>query len=739
MISQLQSVGEDALGRIAKTDAARSSAIQRATELKDRAGKTLAGSRGDREAARRDRGAARRPRGSAERRSGPSSRRRRGAKTARRRATGQRREAEGRGLAPERAAAARPADLEPRRRRPGLLAVELDRQRLRRVDRRATRCARTSTCGGRRGRRRRASARSSRSRASTTSPIRTTSNSAVVGAGVRRELHPAAVPAARSRRSRRASRPRRSPPSKRTVTSVFCQARNSRDERVVERRPAAERLRHRVRAPRDRAAHPDRADVREEPRRLRPSAPRKVGAADVDRAAASRRARPAPRRRSRSGSRASDRSPGRCRSGGPRPRRPVPAMPFTTSFIVPSPPTTTSRSALGGGRARQLGQVARAAPRGARRRRARAPARARCSFGPALRRRAVRARRVDEEDGLFAHAKAPRVRDRDVEARAASSGRRRPSARRRVIRVNAPSTTMSLTVSRQRRLDAAERGDGEERRGLHLDARARRATPSARTGPRSGCRRGRSRRSGRRAARCPLCFAMCTASCRSDHDAVGQCGSLPTRCIAVESAGTALSATIRSPSAWLGLQAAAGADADQLLAAELDQLLEDDRRARAAHAGALHRDRLALPGAGEAEQAALAVSLHGRRRSTSRRCTWRAAGRREGEQPRRTRRARRGRGSAWRGTLACEDARIARDGDTRSNPASTRCSSSARATRSSACSSRTSPAAGFGRFLAVEDDDGDARLALPPRREPRPVGQRLRGVRGTPPRRRPRR
>ena len=38
----------------------------------------------------------------------------------------------------------------------------------------------------------------------------------------------------------------------------------------------------------------------------------------------------------------------------------------------------------------------------------------------------------------------------------------------------------------------------------------------------------------------------------SDQLAVGQCGSFATRCIAVESAGTALSATIRSPSAWCG-------------------------------------------------------------------------------------------------------------------------------------------------------------------------------------------
>ena len=42
VISQVQSVGEDAIGRIAKTDTARN-AIQRATDLRDRVGKTLAG------------------------------------------------------------------------------------------------------------------------------------------------------------------------------------------------------------------------------------------------------------------------------------------------------------------------------------------------------------------------------------------------------------------------------------------------------------------------------------------------------------------------------------------------------------------------------------------------------------------------------------------------------------------------------------------------------------------------
>src|SRR5205085_11991311 len=56
-------------------------------------------------------------------------------------------------------------------------------------------------------------------------------------------------------------------------------------------------------------------------------------------------------------------------------------------------------------------------------------------------------------------------------------------------------------------------------------------------------------------------------------------------------------------------QAAARADTDQLLAAELDQLLEHDRRAGTAHARALYRHRPTLVRAGIAEQAALGVAL----------------------------------------------------------------------------------------------------------------------------------
>ena len=57
------------------------------------------------------------------------------------------------------------------------------------------------------------------------------------------------------------------------------------------------------------------------------------------------------------------------------------------------------------------------------------------------------------------------------------------------------------------------------------------------------------------------------------------------------------------------LEPAAGADAEQLLHAELDQLLEHDRRAGATHPGSLHGNRLALVRPGIPEQATLRVAL----------------------------------------------------------------------------------------------------------------------------------
>ena len=119
-------------------------------------------------------------------------------------------------------------DLEARRRRPDLLAVELDRQRLGRVDVDACAAHAPRPSDARRAGPCRASATSSRSRACATSPISTTSNRPSSGERVRRELHPAAVPEAvrddhvvhraRAARRRRAS----------TVTSVFSHSRKTR-------------------------------------------------------------------------------------------------------------------------------------------------------------------------------------------------------------------------------------------------------------------------------------------------------------------------------------------------------------------------------------------------------------------------------------------------------------------------------------------------------------------------------
>ena len=59
----------------------------------------------------------------------------------------------------------------------------------------------------------------------------------------------------------------------------------------------------------------------------------------------------------------------------------------------------------------------------------------------------------------------------------------------------------------------------------------------------------------------------------------------------------------------VGLEAAARADPQEARDAELDELLEDDRRRRAAHARALDGDGLALPGAGVPEEPSLLVDL----------------------------------------------------------------------------------------------------------------------------------
>ena len=177
-----------------------------------------------------------------------------------------------------------------------------------------------------------------------------------------------------------------------------------------------------------------------------------------------------------------------------------------------------------------------------------------------------------------------------------------------VIRVNSPSTTMSLTVSRQPASTPRSARDGEERRRLHLDredAALRPALVLAVVGVVEDVARD-DRADVQRLARAP------SPRARRRGRAPGR--GRAVRLVADEVhrrrvGGHGGQRDDQVAERVVRLQAAAGADAHQLLAAELHELLEDDRRARAAHARSLHRDRLALPGARVAEQAALGVPL----------------------------------------------------------------------------------------------------------------------------------
>ena len=103
-----------------------------------------------------------------------------------------------------------------------------------------------------------------------------------------------------------------------------------------------------------------------------------------------------------SGSRACARSPGPVPFGSTAISAPVPASAVDDLVQRPVAADDDDQLALAGRLARELGQVARAAPRGARRPRARARGRAARSFGQRFAGRAVRARRVDEEDTVSA-------------------------------------------------------------------------------------------------------------------------------------------------------------------------------------------------------------------------------------------------------------------------------------------------------------------------------------------------
>ena len=341
--------------------------------------------------------------------------------------------------------------------------------------------------------------------------------------------------------------------------------------------------------------------------------------------------------------------------------------------------------------ARERAELARRA-----RRRACRPSSPRCAArcaisGQRLPGRAVVRRRVDEEDGVaneVAVASATRV-IRSTAAFISSSE----------IRLNSPSTTMSLTTQQAARLDAAERADGEERRGLHLD-REHAALRPALVLP--------VVRVVEEVARDDRADVHLLAHLLGDVD--GAVDQLPARGRAVRLVadevhrgrvgGDRGERDDHVAELVVRLQAAAGADAQQLLDAELDRAPRR-RSSRPGSPSPCPGRRPASPPTCRCSRAGRARSSAGRRRrGRSRRCTSPAAGRPEGDTPRRTRPAPLARESA--------SARHYRAGS-----GAWRTSSSRRSTRSSRYCAEDPvervfledvARRGLGRFAGVEED-----------------------------------
>ena len=148
-------------------------------------------------------------------------------------------------------------------------------------------------------------------------------------------------------------------------------------------------------------------------------------------------------------------------------------------------------------------------------------------------------------------------------------------------------TRRSETISSAAACDVALGRQREQGRALHLHGRGARPAPSRPASHRGPRRTDRWRRRGPPAPR-----RWPAARPRSAASAARASGAPSARL--VPSAASAWGAAMRSPSAQAAIQRATGPHADQALRAEVDQLGDDDRRARAAHARALDGQRLAV-------------------------------------------------------------------------------------------------------------------------------------------------
>ena len=187
--------------------------------------------------------------------------------------------------------------------------------------------------------------------------------------------------------------------------------------------------------------------------------------------------------------------------------------------------------------------------------------------------------------------RSPSVRRRS--ARAASSPSRCSASRSASGSIRPPLGEQQVGDEQQRRgREAAPRGQREQRRGLHLDRERAVGEPALLGVPAAVVEEvGRDDRTRRRAA------VRRRPSSRASSSGVGGDPRRRRRARGWSRRRRSPRSTIssrRAPSA--APSAAAGADAQERPGAELDQLGDHDRGARAAHAGALDRQRRAVGG-----------------------------------------------------------------------------------------------------------------------------------------------
>src|SRR5437660_702647 len=259
---------------------------------------------------------------------------------------------------------------------------------------------------------------------------------AIVRRGIRRELHPAAVEAS-VRDDDVVHAPAPLGAVEPNADAGVAPGQELARQGVEERRLAAERLRHRVGALRNRAAHPETRDIREVPfsvvecHAAEVELARSSCARNMDSLVEARRKSVRPRE---------------ILAGPLREHRELDAATGgSVHHLIYRAVTADDDEEIGVRLAREVGELARPGRHSRLSGEPEVP-RAPLELGPALARGAVRRRGIDEEDRAAQCQYSPAVTVASATFVIRSTAARSSSS---LIRVKTPSTTMSLTVSRQ--------------------------------------------------------------------------------------------------------------------------------------------------------------------------------------------------------------------------------------------------------------------------------------------------